>query len=64
MGAEIREDQSNHAERAKATRPGFGGKKRKTKLEKGMLSLQTNGHPAPSFSSWGEALKAREALLD
>lgn len=52
MGAEIREDQSNQAERAWATRPVFKERKRKTKLEKGLYNPQANGNPAPSFSTW------------
>lgn len=34
MGAEIREDQFNEAERARATRPGLRGKKRNRKEKK------------------------------
>lgn len=64
MGAEIREDQSNQAERAWATRPGLRGRKRKTELEKDLHSPQRNGHLGPSSPTQGEALKVREAHLD
>lgn len=43
MGAEIREDQSNQAERAWATKLGLQGRKRKSELEK---------EPAEPLKEW------------
>lgn len=74
MGAEIREDQSNQAERAWATKPGLQGRKRKSELEKepaeppkewwpGRFLFHSGGGPEGERGSSGFSLNPGQAHL-